>query len=80
MLCNLTSLGLTLGAETSFHPPCSVGMLALKVYQITQMSPRDPHYQQLGYVGIVEFEVLIVVVMKSSIFWDIMSCSPLKVN
>jgi hypothetical protein len=26
------------------------------------------------------FDVLTTVVMKSSIFWDIMSCSPLKVN
>jgi hypothetical protein len=28
----------------------------------------------------VGFEVLTAVVMKSSIFWDIMSCSPLKVT
>jgi hypothetical protein len=28
----------------------------------------------------VGFEVLTAVVMKSSIFWDITSCSPLKVN
>jgi hypothetical protein len=28
----------------------------------------------------VEFEVLTAVVMKSSIFWDIMLCSPLKVR
>jgi hypothetical protein len=30
--------------------------------------------------GIVGFEVLTAVVMKSSTFWDITSCSPLKVN
>jgi hypothetical protein len=29
---------------------------------------------------VVGFEVLTAVVMKSSIFWDITSCSPLKVN
>jgi hypothetical protein len=28
----------------------------------------------------VEFKVLTAVVMKSSVFWDIMPCSPLKVN
>jgi hypothetical protein len=28
----------------------------------------------------VGFEVLTAVVMKSSIFWDVMPCSPLKVN
>jgi hypothetical protein len=28
----------------------------------------------------VEFEVLTAVVMKSAIFWEIMLCSPLKVN
>jgi hypothetical protein len=28
----------------------------------------------------VEFEILTAVVMKSSIFWDITPCSPLKVN
>jgi hypothetical protein len=31
----------------------------------------------LNYVG---SEVLTTVVMKNAIFWDIMSCSPLKVN
>jgi hypothetical protein len=30
--------------------------------------------------GIKEFVVLTAVVMKSNIFWDIMPCSPLKVN
>jgi hypothetical protein len=31
--------------------------------------------------GVVEFEVLTAVVMKSTaIFWDITPCSPLKVN
>jgi hypothetical protein len=29
---------------------------------------------------LVAFEVLTAVVMKISIFWDVMSCSPLKVN
>jgi hypothetical protein len=29
---------------------------------------------------LVGFEVLTAVVMKSSIFWDITPCSPLKVN
>jgi hypothetical protein len=36
------------------------------------------HYKTSSvYVG---FEVLTAVVIKSSIFWDITSCSPLKVN
>jgi hypothetical protein len=30
--------------------------------------------------AVVETEVLTAVVMKSSIFWDITPCSPLKVN
>jgi hypothetical protein len=34
----------------------------------------------LNYIAVVGFEVLRAVVMKSSIFWDIMLCSPLKVN
>jgi hypothetical protein len=32
------------------------------------------------FTQVVGFEVLTVVVMKSNIFWDIMLCSPLKVN
>jgi hypothetical protein len=28
----------------------------------------------------VGFEVLTAMVMKSSVFWDIMACSPLKAN
>jgi hypothetical protein len=31
-------------------------------------------------ISIVGFEVLIALVMKSSIFWDIMPCNPLKAN
>jgi hypothetical protein len=30
--------------------------------------------------NLVVFELLTVVVMKSTVFWDIMPCSPLKVN
>jgi hypothetical protein len=33
-----------------------------------------------GYTGLVGFEVLTAVVMKSNIFWDITPCSLLKVN
>jgi hypothetical protein len=29
---------------------------------------------------LVGFEVIIVVIMKSTVFWDIMPCSPLKVS
>jgi hypothetical protein len=32
------------------------------------------------YASIVGFEVLTAAVIKSSIFWDITPCSPLKVN
>jgi hypothetical protein len=34
----------------------------------------------LNPVRFVEYEVLTAVVVKSSIFWDLTSCSPLKVN
>jgi hypothetical protein len=33
-----------------------------------------------GKLGIAGFEVLTAVVMKSTVIWDIMPCSPLKVN
>jgi hypothetical protein len=33
--------------------------------------------QNIGHVG---FEVLTAVVMKSTVFWDITPCSPLKAN
>jgi hypothetical protein len=32
------------------------------------------------FVKDIEFEVLTAVPMKSSVFWDITPCSPLKVN
>jgi hypothetical protein len=32
------------------------------------------------YLSVVEFEVFIVVVMKISVIWDIMSCRLLKIN
>jgi hypothetical protein len=38
------------------------------------------HPQKKQLLLHVEFEVLTAVFMKSSIFWDLMSCSPLKVN
>jgi hypothetical protein len=31
-------------------------------------------------ITFVEREVLTAVIMKSSVFWDMMPCSPLKVN
>jgi hypothetical protein len=34
----------------------------------------------INYTRYAGFEVLTAVVMKSSIFWDITMCSPLKVN
>jgi hypothetical protein len=37
-------------------------------------------YQNEITVAYVELEVLTVVVMKSSIFWDIRPCSPLKLH
>jgi hypothetical protein len=36
--------------------------------------------QKITGVAYVGFEVLTAVVMNSSVFWDIMPCSPLKVN
>jgi hypothetical protein len=36
--------------------------------------------ESLRRVLIVRFEVLTAVIMKSTIFWDIMPYSPLKVN
>jgi hypothetical protein len=41
--------------------------------------PSRPNSKELTR-SYVRFEVLTAVVMKSSIFWDIMLCSPLKVN
>jgi hypothetical protein len=38
---------------------------------------------RLGYRGvtkIVELEVVIAVVVNNTIFWDVTSCNPLKVN
>jgi hypothetical protein len=32
------------------------------------------------FLVFVGFEVLIAMVMKSTIFWDVTPCSPLKVN
>jgi hypothetical protein len=40
-------------------------------------SPVTSYIQFLNCVG---FEALTAVVMESTIFWDIMSCTPLKVN
>jgi hypothetical protein len=36
--------------------------------------------KKLVTVDFVGFEVLIVMVMKSSILWDVTPCSPFKVN
>jgi hypothetical protein len=38
------------------------------------------HKGDKKYKHFVEFEVLTAVVMKSTIFWDITPCSPLRVN
>jgi hypothetical protein len=38
---------------------------------------KEAALNELNSVG---FEVLTAVVMKSTVFWDIMQCSPLKVN
>jgi hypothetical protein len=43
------------------------------------MLRRHSCLQRTKYLH-VEFEVLTAVVMKSSNFWDITPCSPLKVN
>jgi hypothetical protein len=44
------------------------------IYKTTQrLTQEDSNY----YVG---SEVLTAVVMKSTVFWDITPCSPLKVN
>jgi hypothetical protein len=42
------------------------------------MLSYDPPKEKGNYY--VGFEVLTAVVMKSSIFWDITPCNPLKVN
>jgi hypothetical protein len=39
-----------------------------------------PIHMLFSHLSFVGFEVLIAVVTKSSVFWDITSCSPLKVN
>jgi hypothetical protein len=40
----------------------------------------DFPYESRSLVGHVGYEILTAVVMKNALFWDIMSCSPLKVN
>jgi hypothetical protein len=46
-----------------------------KKVKLTLMSPKNARYKKS-----VGFEVLTAVVMKSSIFWDIMPCSPLEIS
>jgi hypothetical protein len=41
---------------------------------------RLENFTALIYMYSVRYEVLTAVVMKSSVFWDITRCSPLKVN
>jgi hypothetical protein len=43
----------------------------------TELLPGNTLIKSMQYA---EFEVLTAMVMKSSVFWDITSCSPLKVN
>jgi hypothetical protein len=48
------------------------------IFQEAQYEGKVDFYEQTTMA--VGFEVLTAVVMKSSIFWDITPCSPLKVN
>jgi hypothetical protein len=45
--------------------------------QLIQLIAREYFTEHFNYVG---FEVHTTVVMKSSIFWDITACTPLKVK
>jgi hypothetical protein len=42
--------------------------------------PQNPSERRGEEKDLVGFEVLTAVVMKNTIFWDITSCSTLKVN
>jgi hypothetical protein len=57
------------------------------LYAFYMVSPSHPHwrckndaYRNIPSKMYAGFVVLTAMVMKSSIFWDITSCSPLKVN
>jgi hypothetical protein len=74
------------GLATAWFPV--QGVLSIRASEeISYFRPQD-HYDQLYchtrvYFGTqidVGFEVVTAVVMKSTVFWDIMACSPLKVN
>jgi hypothetical protein len=61
-------------SEWSHHIPKDTLLLyAMKDQEIPQNLTQN-------MANIFGFEVLTVVVMKISIFWDIKTCSPLKVN
>jgi hypothetical protein len=51
--------------------------ISCSIYLVTEYMNSEIELSTIKYV---ESEFLIAVVIKSSFFWDIMPCSPLKVN
>jgi hypothetical protein len=67
--------------KTNLKPEKCLGLLFVLqlIYRVTNLPKIHPHKhtRQKQAVG---FEVLIAVVVESSVFWDIALCSLLKVN
>jgi hypothetical protein len=63
------------------HKICGTGRMEYGLYVVCPellVLPNDIY--SFNVVIYAAFEVLMTVVMKSCIFWDVMQCSPLKVN
>jgi hypothetical protein len=54
--------------------------LANGICSISLLLHSTVNYKIKCYVNLLGFEILTAVVMRSSIFWDIMPCCPLKAN
>jgi hypothetical protein len=82
-LCNNSLTRVYLNYFTDFHTTNFAGggqqnmwLWSLRVTLTVAFTGEAPPKHMLLYVG---FEVSTAVITKSTMFWDIMSCSPLKV-
>jgi hypothetical protein len=57
-----------------------IAAVAVTAYSVLHMLPERGRWASKTEKNKVGFEVLTAVVMKSTIFWDISTCSPLSVN